>query len=48
MAFTIGKYGIGSLANLAFLVATFYLTSAFFVLVVLGSVAWAAASRSSA
>ena len=27
MAFTIGKYGIGTLANLAGLVATFYLTS---------------------
>ena len=36
MAFTIGKYGIGTLANLAGLVATFYLTSLFFVLVVLG------------
>jgi aerobic C4-dicarboxylate transport protein len=39
MAFTIGKYGIGSLANLAELVATFYLTSLLFVLLVLGSVA---------
>lgn len=39
MAFTIGKYGIGSLANLAALVVTFYLTSALFVLVVLGVVA---------
>ncbi|MDF7777167.1 dicarboxylate/amino acid:cation symporter [Sphingomonas sp. AOB5] len=39
MAFTIGKYGIESLANLAGLVATFYLTSAIFVLVVLGGVA---------
>ena len=39
MAFTIGKYGIGSLANLATLVATFYLTSLLFVLVVLGAVA---------
>ncbi len=37
MAFTIGKYGIGSIANLAVLVATFYLTSALFVLVVLGT-----------
>lgn len=36
MAFTIGKYGIESLANLAGLVATFYLTSAIFVIVVLG------------
>ncbi|GAB1581174.1 dicarboxylate/amino acid:cation symporter [Phyllobacterium phragmitis] len=39
MAFTIGKYGIESVANLAFLVATFYLTSLLFVLVVLGAVA---------
>jgi len=39
IAFTIGKYGIGSLANLGALVATFYLTSALFVIVVLGSVA---------
>jgi aerobic C4-dicarboxylate transport protein len=38
-AFTIGKYGIDSVANLAGLVATFYLTSAFFVLVVLGAIA---------
>ncbi|WP_447725275.1 dicarboxylate/amino acid:cation symporter [Sphingomonas koreensis] len=36
MAFTIGKYGIESLANLAGLVATFYLTSIIFVVVVLG------------
>jgi aerobic C4-dicarboxylate transport protein len=27
-AFTIGKYGIGSIANLAALVATFYITAA--------------------
>lgn len=39
MAFTIGKYGLASLASLAQLVATFYLTSAVFVLVVLGLVA---------
>jgi aerobic C4-dicarboxylate transport protein len=39
MAFTIGAFGIGTLANLAALVATFYLTSLLFVLVVLGSVA---------
>ncbi|MEO5586411.1 MAG: dicarboxylate/amino acid:cation symporter [Novosphingobium sp.] len=39
MAFTIGKYGVESLANLAQLVATFYLTSLIFVLVVLGLVA---------
>ena len=41
MAFTIGKYGAGSLVNLGALVATFYLTSLIFVLGVLGAVAWA-------
>jgi aerobic C4-dicarboxylate transport protein len=40
MAFTIGKYGVESLGNLAWLVGTFYATSLFFVLVVLGAVAW--------
>ncbi|WP_407910502.1 dicarboxylate/amino acid:cation symporter [Lysobacter claricitrinus] len=39
MAFTIGKYGLGVLAKLAWLVGTFYLTSLLFVLVVLGIVA---------
>ena len=39
MAFTIGKYGIGSIANLAMLIGTFYLTSLLFVFVVLGAVA---------
>nr|WP_236659896.1 dicarboxylate/amino acid:cation symporter [Sphingopyxis lutea] len=39
MAFTIGKYGVGSLANLGTLIATFYLTSIFFVVVILGAVA---------
>ncbi|WP_287964345.1 dicarboxylate/amino acid:cation symporter [Diaphorobacter sp.] len=39
MAFTIGKFGLGSLVNLAELVLTFYITSAVFVLVVLGAVA---------
>ncbi len=38
-AFTIGKYGIGAIANLAALVLTFYATSAVFVLVILGAVA---------
>jgi aerobic C4-dicarboxylate transport protein len=42
MAFTIGKYGVGTLANLAQLLATFYVTSLLFVLVVLGLVARAA------
>lgn len=39
MAFTIGKYGVGTLTNLAQLLATFYITSLLFVLVVLGLVA---------
>ena len=39
IAFTIGRYGIGSLVDLAWLVLTFYGTSLFFVLVVLGAVA---------
>jgi aerobic C4-dicarboxylate transport protein len=39
MAFTIGKYGIGTLASLGTLIATFYITSALFVLVVLGLIA---------
>jgi aerobic C4-dicarboxylate transport protein len=37
-AFTIGKYGIASIVNLAALVGTFYLTSALFVIVILGTV----------
>ncbi len=40
MAFTIGAYGLGSLWNLIQLIATFYLTSLFFVLLVLGTIAW--------
>ena len=39
MAFTIGKFGLGSLVQLGALVATFFLTSALFVLIVLGVVA---------
>ena len=39
-AFTIGAYGIGAIANLAALIATFYLTSLIFVLGVLGIVGW--------
>jgi aerobic C4-dicarboxylate transport protein len=39
MAFTIGKYGLGSIAHLAMLVGTFYLTAILFVFVVLGAVA---------
>lgn len=39
MAFTIGKFGIDAIVNLAALVGTFYVTSAIFIIVVLGSVA---------
>jgi aerobic C4-dicarboxylate transport protein len=41
MAFTVGAYGLGSLRNLAELIATFYLSSILFVLIVLGAIAWA-------
>ncbi len=41
MGFTIGKYGVGALIQLGALVATFYVTSILFVLVVLGAIAWA-------
>src|SRR5437868_5519223 len=39
MAFTVGAYGLNSLWNLFALIGTFYLTSALFVLIVLGSIA---------
>jgi aerobic C4-dicarboxylate transport protein len=39
MAFTVGKYGIASLGPLLKLIGTFYVTSIFFVVVVLGAVA---------
>jgi aerobic C4-dicarboxylate transport protein len=39
MAFTIGKHGLESLVSLAALLATFYITSALFIFVVLGGVA---------
>jgi aerobic C4-dicarboxylate transport protein len=39
MAFTVGAYGVAALWNLIALVATFYLTSLLFVLVVLGTIA---------
>jgi aerobic C4-dicarboxylate transport protein len=39
MAFTIGKYGLASLGPLAKLMATLYITSIIFVIVVLGSIA---------
>lgn len=38
MAFTIGKFGLGSLKNLFALMITFYATAGFFVIVVLGAV----------
>jgi aerobic C4-dicarboxylate transport protein len=39
MAFTIGKYGVGSLVSLGALMATFYATCLIFIFVVLGSIA---------
>ena len=39
MAFTIGKYGVGSLLSLAKLMGAFYLTCLIFIFVVLGTVA---------
>jgi len=38
MAFTIGKYGLASLGPLAKLIATFWVTSILFVLIVLGAI----------
>jgi aerobic C4-dicarboxylate transport protein len=40
MAFTIGKYGVGTLLSLGKLMAAFYLTCLIFVFVVLGGIAW--------
>ena len=42
MAFTVGRYGIGSLLSLAQLIAGVYLTCALFVFLVLGAIARAA------
>jgi aerobic C4-dicarboxylate transport protein len=42
MAFTIGKYGIASLGPMIKLIATFYITSILFVVIVLGGMARAA------
>jgi aerobic C4-dicarboxylate transport protein len=42
MAFTIGKYGLASLGPLAKLIGTFWVTSILFVLIVLGTICWAA------
>jgi aerobic C4-dicarboxylate transport protein len=39
MAFTIGKYGVGSLVQLGWLMGTFYASCLFFVFVVLGLIA---------
>ncbi len=39
MAFTVGQYGLGTLLGLAKLVATFYVTSLLFVVLVLGGIA---------
>ena len=39
MAYTIGAFGISSIGNLLLLIATFYITSLLFVLVILGAVA---------
>jgi len=39
MAFTIGKYGVGTLLSLAKLMGTFYATCLFFIFVVLGIIA---------
>ncbi|HDL8054991.1 TPA: dicarboxylate/amino acid:cation symporter [Yersinia enterocolitica] len=39
MAFTIGKYGVGSLVQLGQLIICFYITCVLFVVVVLGSIA---------
>jgi aerobic C4-dicarboxylate transport protein len=38
IAFTVGKYGLGSLKQLGFLVAVFYLAVTIFVLVILGGI----------
>jgi len=42
MAFTVGRYGLGSLGPLAKLVLTFWATCTVFVVVVLGAIAWMA------
>lgn len=47
MAFTIGKYGVGTLVQLGQLIICFYITCILFVVVVLGSIAGPPASASS-
>jgi len=39
MAFTIGKFGVGSLSKLGMLMGSFYLTCALFIFVILGTIA---------
>ncbi|MDG9883021.1 dicarboxylate/amino acid:cation symporter [Pseudomonas putida CSV86] len=39
MAFTIGQYGVGSLVQLGYLMACFYITCVLFILVILGGIA---------
>jgi aerobic C4-dicarboxylate transport protein len=39
MAFTVGKYGLAALGPLAKLIGTFYVTSALFVLIIMGGIA---------
>ena len=41
-AFTIGKFGLGAIANLALLIACFYGTAILFVVTVLGFIGWRA------
>jgi aerobic C4-dicarboxylate transport protein len=40
IAFTVGKFGVGSLASLGKLIGEFYLTCVIFIIVALGPVAW--------
>ena len=42
MAFTVGRYGLGSLGPLAKLILTFWVTCTIFVVVVLGAISWLA------
>ena len=42
MAYTVGKFGLAALGPLARLIATFWLTSVLFVVLVLGAIAWVA------
>lgn len=39
MAFTVGKYGVGSIGSLGMLIVTFYVACTFFVVVILGTLA---------